>query len=211
MSNPFAVVKQFEADLCEYTGARFAVTTTSCTMSTLIACEYLNVDRVTIPKRTYISVPQSIMRAGGFVQFEDIEWSGIHQLKPYPIFDSARRFTRNMYMPGTFMCLSFHITKILQLSGGGGAILHDDPVADPILRRMRFNGRAEGVHPKDDDFQVFGYNCYMYPDDAAEGIRRLSILPKVNPDLPVSDYSDLSLAAFCLPERQYNRRAGAPK
>jgi dTDP-4-amino-4,6-dideoxygalactose transaminase len=193
MINPFQVVKDFEAALCERTGAKYVVTTTSCTMSTLIVCEYLRVQTVTIPKRTYVSVPQSIIRAGGKVQFEDLEWSGIHQLKPYPIWDSARRLTQNMYIPGSYMCLSFHITKVLGLSGGGGAILHDNDEADPILRKMRFNGRTEGIHPRDDIFNVLGYNCYMYGDDAAEGIRRLAILPKVNADLAVSDYSDLSL------------------
>lgn len=162
-------------------------------MSTLIACRYLQVGLTTIPKRTYISVPQSIIHAGGRVAFEDIEWRGVHQLKPYPIYDSARRLTAGMYVPGTFMCLSFHITKILALAGGGGAILHDSDEADQILRRMRFNGRAERVHPKDDDFPVLGYNCYMYGDNAAEGLRRMAILPRHNEDLPNSDYSDLSL------------------
>lgn len=35
--NPFQVVKDFERALCEYTGAPYAVTTTSCTMALLLA------------------------------------------------------------------------------------------------------------------------------------------------------------------------------
>ena len=38
---------------------------------------------MTIPKKTYLSVPMSIIHSGGKVEFEDLDWSGIYQLKPY--------------------------------------------------------------------------------------------------------------------------------
>lgn len=69
--------------------------------------------------------------------------------------------------------------------------MHDDPDADRWLRRARFDGRTEGVDPKDDDF-ILGWHCYMSPEIAAEGLVRLSWLPKHNADLPNSDYPDLS-------------------
>ena len=80
--------------------------------------------------------------------------------------------------------------KILLL-GQGGAILHDNPEADKWLRKVRFDGRTEGVDPKDDDI-IMGYHCYMSPETAAQGLMRLSLLPLHNPDLPNSDYPDLS-------------------
>jgi dTDP-4-amino-4,6-dideoxygalactose transaminase len=188
--NQHQVTRDFEATLCEYTGAPYAIAVSSCTMALLLCCAYLRVGVVEIPKRTYVGVAQSIINAGGRVRFRDERWSGAYRLEPYPIVDAARRFTSGMYEPGTLMCLSFHISKILGVDQGG-AILHDSASRDGELRRMRFDGRAEGVHPKDDQF-TRGYHCYMSPNVAAQALWKLSTLPKHNEDLPNSDYSDLS-------------------
>ena len=161
----------------------------SCTAALLLACVWHKVKEVEIPKRTYVSVPMSIIHAGGKVKFRNEEWRGLYQLRPYPIWDSARRFTSGMYQGG-FVCLSFHWSKTLGIQQGG-AILHNDLDADKWLRRARFDGRTEGVAPKDDTF-ILGYHCYMSPEIAAEGLVRLSFLPRHNADLPNSDYPDLS-------------------
>lgn len=177
----------FERALCEYTGAPYAVATTSCTMALLLACKWHKVDEVEIPKRTYVGVPMSILNVGGKVKFRDHEWVGGYQLYPYPIFDYARLLTSGMYLGG-MMCLSFHWSKHLSV-GQGGAILHDDPKADEWLRKARFDGRSERG---ESTFDVLGYHAYMMPRDAAEGLTRLAILPKNNEPLPNSDYPDLS-------------------
>ena len=145
-----------------------------------------------IPKHTYVSVPQSIIHAGSPVLFHDEDWTGAYQLRPYPIWDCARRFTSGMYGAGQFQCLSFHPSKILGLSGHGGAILHDDEEADEWLRKARYDGRTEGLAPKDDNITVMGYHCYMTPPAAAEGLVKLALLPDHNEDLPNDDYPDLS-------------------
>ena len=243
--DPYKVVRDFESALCDYTGAKYAVTTTSCTAALMLAVawhlkgwsekvvrpahsgdycgditrfvdtthvwEYVT-PRVEIPRFTYVGVPMSIVHAGGRPVFEDVSWSGGYQLKPLPVWDFARRFTsgmyNGMYKPypdarpgdaphGTMMCISFHHTKILCLAAHGGAILHDNDEADEWLRRARFDGRKEGVAPKDDTFPMIGWHCYMTPATAAEGLMRLSVLPKHNDDLPwgpgtSSDYPDLS-------------------
>ncbi len=190
--NPYQIVKDFEAELCNYTDARFAVTVNSCTMALLLCCEYFKVKEVEIPKFTYCSVPQSIIHAGGKVSFTDSVWSGEYQLKPYPIWDSARRFTSNMHKgkEGGFQCLSFHASKILG-DTQGGCILHDNEEADVWFRRARFDGRTEGIAPKDDNF-ILGWHCYLSSDIAARLLLKLYSLPKDNPDLPNDDYSDLS-------------------
>lgn len=216
MSNPFQVVKDFEAALCEYTGAPYAVAVTSCTMALLLACawqKYKNPkpeDRdawnwIEIPKRTYIGVPMSIKHAGFNVVFRDGEWIGQYNLNPYPIWDSARWFTKGLFNYITasevklrnervfdkYICTSFHWTKTLAI-GQGGAILHDNPEADVWFRKARFDGRTEGVAPKDDTFNMLGWHCYMSPRDAAEGLSRLAVLPRHNNPLPSDDYPDLS-------------------
>jgi dTDP-4-amino-4,6-dideoxygalactose transaminase len=143
--DPFKVVRDFEAALCDYTGAKYAVTVTSCTSAILLACgwlkPHLNVT-VKIPSRTYVGVAQSILGAGFALDFHPAPWRGGYQLWPLPVFDYARRFTSGMYRPGEYQCVSFHPTKILGLSGYGGAILHDSDDADEWLRRARFDGRV---------------------------------------------------------------------
>lgn len=187
--NPHQVTKDFERAICEYTGAPYCVTVNSCTMALLLACAWHKVETVSIPRFTYVSVPMSIIHAGGNVVFDVREWTGSYSLDPYPIRDSARRFTSGMY-GGGMECVSFHWSKILGLQQGG-AILHNDAEADAWLRKARFDGRTEGVEPKDDDF-ILGYHCYISPEISAQGIMRLCLLPKHNADLPNDPYPDLS-------------------
>lgn len=191
--NAFQVVRDFEKAVADYTGAPYCVSVNSCTMALLLACKYLNVHEVEIPKFTYVSVPMSIMHAGGVVRFRDEDWEGQYDLRPYPIWDAARRFTSGMFISGQYMCVSFHWSKILGIQQGG-AILHDDPDADRWFRKCRFDGRTEGAPPKEDTFDTLGYHCYLSPELAALGLVRLSFLPKHNADLPNSDYPDLSKA-----------------
>jgi len=123
--NPYKIVKMFEEEVAEYTGAPYAVAIDSCTNALFLTCNYLQVKEVIIPKKTYLSVPQSVIHAGGKVIFEDKCWSGAYQLRPYPIWDCAKRLTSNMYKLNTYMCLSFHIKKTLSI-GKGGMILTDN-------------------------------------------------------------------------------------
>ena len=190
--NPHQVTRDFEAAVAKYCGSRYAVAVNSCTAALLICCAYHKVETVQIPKLTYVGVAQSILNAGGRVTFRDEAWDGAYRLEPYPIVDAARRLTGGMHKEGDFTCISLHISKICGVDQGG-VILHDDPVADPILRRMRFDGRAENVHPKEDRFSR-GFHAYISPNVAAQALWKLSTLPKHNPDLPRSDYSDLSTA-----------------
>ena len=152
----------------------------------------------------------SIIHAGGRPTFRDEVWEGAYQLKPLPVWDSARLFRDALYrgagMPrpqcdvigngGQMICVSFHWSKTLGIQQGG-AILHDDPEADRWLRMARFDGRQEGVAPKDQKDWILGWHCYMAPETAAAGLVRLAHLPRHNEPLPWgpgtdSDYPDLS-------------------
>lgn len=200
MCDPHKVTREFEAALCEYTGAKYAVTTTSCTQAILMALAWRVFNGlsgcVSMPRLSYVGVPAAIRNAGLQVCFRDEDWQGEYHIFSTTVFDSARRFTSGMYIPGAMQCVSFHWSKILGLSQGG-AILHDNPEADAWLRRARFDGRTEGVDPKDDQVQYPSWHAYLSPEVAAHGLMKLSLLPKHNPDLPRSNYPDLSkLEAF---------------
>ena len=153
----------------------------------------MDVDYVTIPSRTYLSVPQSIMHAGGAVRFRDYNWQGIYQLEPYPIWDAAKRLTSGMYIPGSFMCLSFHIKKNLKI-GKGGMILTDDENAVECFKRYRYEGRGECMY-HEDNIELLGYNAYMTPEQAARGLSLMQNYPEHVPDVPFDEtelpYRDL--------------------
>ena len=187
--NPYKIVQMFEEEVAEYTGSPYAISVDSCTNAIFLCCKYLNVKEVTIPKKTYLSVPQSIIHAGGKVKFQDVEWEGIYQLEPYSLYDSAKRFTSNMYIPNTFMCLSFHIKKHLRI-GKGGMVLTDNKDAVEWFKKVRYEGRSETKYI-DDDIQMIGWNMYMTPVEAAQGLMLMQNFPSFNADL-TEEYKDLT-------------------
>ena len=192
MKSPYTVTADFESALCEYTNAPFCVCLNSCTAALLLACNWFLPRAVRIPRHTYCSVPQAIVRAGHEVVFENREWKGAYQLEPLPVWDCARRFTSGMYIMGQYQCISFAAAKILGIEQGG-AILHDNEDADAWFRRMRFDGRTESVDPRDEEFKEVGHHMIMLPSIAAQGLLRLHHMPKVNPDMPDYPYPDLSV------------------
>ena len=179
----------FEEEVAAYAGAPHAVAVDSGSNALFLCCKYLQVAEVTLPKHTYISVPQAIVHAGGRVAFEALDWRGMYQLKPYPIWDAAKRFTSGMYVAGGFVCLSFHIKKHLKI-GKGGMILTDDSAAAAWLRRARYSGRSEEDY-RVDNVALMGWNMYMTPVEAAHGLMLMQDMPADNGDLP-EDYPDLS-------------------
>lgn len=200
MSDPHAVTREFESALCAYTGAQFAVTTTSCTMAIQMALAWRvkcgAIGYVSMPRYSYVGVPASVLNAGLEVCFHDEDWQGEYNIGGTNVWDSARRFTSSMFRPGAMQTVSFHWSKILGLSQGG-AVLHDEPEADAWMRRYRFDGRTEGVDPRDDDVTYPSVHAYLSPEVSAHGLMKLSLLPKHNADLPRSQYPDLStLKAF---------------
>jgi dTDP-4-amino-4,6-dideoxygalactose transaminase len=180
----------FEETMADYCGSKYAVSTDNCTDAILLCCEYLKVKEVIIPARTYLSVAQSILHAGGTLKFEDLHWAGIYQLKPYPIYDAAKRLTGGMYSPGSFMCLSFHIKKHLKI-GKGGMILTDDEEAAKWFRKGRYEGRDEVMY-HEDNISINGWNAYMSPEQAARGLMLMQNYPDYAEDIPEEPfYRDL--------------------
>jgi dTDP-4-amino-4,6-dideoxygalactose transaminase len=189
----FDSVRNFEATVAEYAGSKYAVSVDSCTNALFLVCKYLGVEgkEVTIPSRTYVSVPNSIIHAGGKVNFKDYKWQGTYRLDPFPIVDGAKRFRRGMYEKGTYHCLSFHARKHLAI-GRGGMILTDDENAVKWLKMARFDGRHE-CKLENDTFEMLGWNFYMTPEQASRGMWLMMMIGDDNEDLKeIPDYPDLS-------------------
>lgn len=191
-NDPFKIVRMFEQEVARYTGSPYAVSVDNCTNALFLCCKYLQVKEVEIPSKTYLSVPQSIIHAGGTVVFnpQRNDWSGIYQLRPYWIFDAAKRLTSEMYIPNSYMCLSFHIKKHLPL-GKGGMILTDNPDAVEWFKMARYEGRHEVLYHQD-DIKELGWNMYMTPQQASHGLALMQQIKLHNPDLPeTGGYRDL--------------------
>lgn len=221
-NGPHKITEEFEGMLAAYTGAKYAVAVDSCSNALFLALKFEEIEgkTITIPSRTYPSVPCEIIHAGGKVEFNPIRWAisngsyyyegglkGAYKLSPTNVWDSALRFTSNMYIIGSHMCLSFtgpH--KHLKL-GKGGAIITDDEEAYLWFKRARFSGRNECSY-HEDYFDMLGHNFYMMPEIAARGILLMAQFydmdgnPKDNEDieLPYPDLSKYPIYSKALPE-----------
>ena len=191
--NPYRIVEMFEEEVAEYTGAPYAVSVDSCTNAIFLCLKWINVtgNDVHVPKQTYLSVPMSVIHAGGVPVFTDLKWTGNYKLYPFPVYDSAKRLTSDMYLPGTYMCLSFHIKKHLSI-GKGGMILTDDTEAVEWFKMARYEGRSSKDY-KDDNIKMLGWNMYMTPQQAAHGLALMQNYPEHMDDLGENGgYRDLT-------------------
>jgi len=192
------ITKLFEDELSKYTNAPFVVAVDNQSNALFLALTYENIKNkeITIPNRTYPSVPCEIKHAGGIVKFKNIEGetlTGAYNLEGSKVWDAALSFTADMYIPNSHMCISFTGPyKHFKLSKGG-AILTDDEEAYKWFKKARFSGRDECSYHEDnfDNNPVLGWNFYMMPELAARGL--LLINQFYNPDGTKKHNEDLTL------------------
>jgi dTDP-4-amino-4,6-dideoxygalactose transaminase len=196
----YKITEDFENSLSDYTGAPYVVTVDNQSNALFLSLMYENIKgmEIEIPSRTYPSVPCEIIHAGGKVKFKPVEGNtlkGAYQLSPTKVWDSALRFTNDMYIPNTHMCISFTGPyKHFKLSKGG-AILTDSEEAYFWFKRARYSGRRECSY-HEDYFDMLGWNFYMMPELAARGLLMINQFysdgkPISNEDLELP-YPDLS-------------------
>ena len=175
----YKITDDFEQMLAQYTGAKYAITLDNMSNALFLALYYeKNVTKsitskyITIPNRTYPSVPCEIIHAGLKVKWKMVEGktiTGAYELGGSNVWDSALTFTADMYKPGTHMCISFTGPyKHFKLSKGG-AILTDSLEAYHWFKRARYSGRRECSY-HDDNLDMLGWNFYMMPELAARGV-----------------------------------------
>ena len=92
------------------------------------------------------------------------------RLKPYPIYDAAAMFSRNMYVYDSLFCISFSSNKNINI-GKGGMILTNDSKAVEWFKLARYMGRHEGIPHPEDNFEMLGWNMIMTPEQAARGLQ----------------------------------------
>jgi dTDP-4-amino-4,6-dideoxygalactose transaminase len=174
LNNDWDYVLEFEQLIANYCGSKYAVACDSNSNAIKLVLEYLNIKdtKIEIPKNTYASVPMQIIHSGNIPVFKDLHWSGKYQLGYTGIYDAACAFYKNMYydtLDESYMILSFHHRKILNI-GKGGIILTNDKNFVNWCRPMIYDGRHIDKMYNEDELECIGYHMYMTPEDAKIGI-----------------------------------------
>lgn len=204
--NDSKVIEMFEEAVAEYAGSKYGVAISSQTNAVFLCLELLKMkgilkekQLIQIPKRTYMSIPMTILNVGMHIEFADIKWSGAYKLQysrhspdEPEVWDSAVRFTKDMYVTDSLYCVSFQYKKALPI-GRGGMILTNNEEDKILLQQLRFNGRTNGVSQANDNYTIRGWNMYMLPEQAARGLTLMTMLPDKNKDIAsFQDYPDVS-------------------
>lgn len=198
MSN-MGSIDLFERTVANYAGSKYAIAISSGTNAIFLSLLHLKSvgelkdnDVISIPCKTYLSVPMSIINAGLKVRFVNKSWAGVYNLSPSRVYDGGVRFTEDMYIEDSLQCLSFQYKKILPL-GRGGMVLTNDIHARDWLRQARHNGKHVGVSKWDDVFDIIGWDMYITPEDAERGLALFNRLPNINDDCGCyADYPNLT-------------------
>jgi len=184
----FDKIKEFESALAEFTGAPYAVMTDCCTHAIELCLRYDNIQRVTFPAHTYLSIPMTMHKLDITYNYTDKLWIGEYQFIGTRIWDSARLLKQDMYREDQLQCLSFGYDKPLSI-GRGGAILTDDVEIYNVLIQQRYDGRDLTVSPWEQQ-KVFRVG-YHYKPTIEEAVKGLELLPNVDQEPKYKEYPDL--------------------
>ena len=187
----FQAVTEFENKIAEFFGAPYAIAVDSCTHGVELALRYTQVDHITVPKHTYLSIPFLANKLWIDLFWKDENWVDYYYLTD-KVIDAAVLWKPNSYIPGTFMGVSFQYQKHLSL-GRGGIILTDDKEAAVQLKKMSYDGRIPNVPWREQNIDTVGYHYYMTPEVAQNGLDKLSEAINTPPrQWVVSDWPDLT-------------------
>ena len=188
----FNSVKEFEKKIAEWFGSKYAVAVDCCTHCIELCLRLYNISVITVPKRTYLSVPMLANKMNIDLKWKDEKWKDYYEIGDTKIYDAAVLWKKNSYIPGTFMCISFQFQKHLSL-GRGGMILLDSKVAKKELKKMSYDGREPGVPWRNQNVKRMGFHYYMTPETAQNGLNKLEEAKKTKPrDWVLEDWPDLT-------------------
>jgi dTDP-4-amino-4,6-dideoxygalactose transaminase len=184
-------VEDFENAIAEFFGSPHAIAVDCCTHGIELCLRNSHSNDITIPTRTYVSVPMTAEKLNLRWEWREEDWSEYYQIGNTNIIDAAVLWRENSYVPDTFMCLSFQFQKHLSL-GRGGMILTDDADAAKQLKKMSYDGREPNIPWRDQNIDTMGYHYYMTPETAETGINKLQQAIKSKPrEWTVHDWPDL--------------------
>jgi dTDP-4-amino-4,6-dideoxygalactose transaminase len=187
----FEIISEFEQAVAEFFGSPYAVAVDSCTHGVELALRYTQIDHITVPKNTYLSIPFLAKKLWIDLFWKDEEWVDYYYLTDQ-VIDAAVLWKPNSYIPGTFMGISFQYQKHLSL-GRGGVILTDNKEAATQLKKMSYDGRLPNTPWREQNINTIGYHYYMTPETAQLGLEKLSKAIKTpSRQWVVNDWPDLT-------------------
>ncbi len=190
----FESVSKLENKIAKFFGAPYAVCLDACTHGIELCLKLQNIETITVPKRTYISIPFLANKLNINLEWKDEHWQDYYKVNKdfKPIYDAAVLWKKDSYVPGSFMCLSFQFQKHLSL-GRGGAILCDNKEDAIKLKKMSYDGRLPDIPWRDQDIDTYGYHYYMTPETAQLGLDKFdqAVLEKPK-QWVINDWPDLT-------------------
>tara|TARA_B100001094_G_C18121711_1_gene767252 strand:+ start:411 stop:1007 length:597 start_codon:yes stop_codon:yes gene_type:complete len=188
----FKIVSDFENEIAKWFGSPYAVSVDCCTHGIELCLRRQNVKSISVPKRTYLSVPFLADKLGIELMWKNEHWKDYYKIGGTNIYDAAVLWKENSYLSGTFMCLSFQFQKHLSL-GRGGMILTDNKEAAIELKKMSYDGRLPDVPWREQNIKSIGYHYYMTPETAIDGLKKLPKAIKTKPkQWVITDWPDLT-------------------
>ena len=158
MSNvDFTIVEDFEKQIATFFGAPYAIAVDCCTHAIELCLRDQQIQKISVPKRTYISVPFLAKKLNIELEWKDEKWQDYYFIGDSNIIDAAVLWKKNSYIPNTFMCLSFQFRKHLSL-GRGGMILTNDKEAALRLKKMSYDGRLPNIPWREQNISSVGYH-----------------------------------------------------
>jgi len=176
----FAKVTEFETKVSEFFGAPYGIAVDCCTHGIELCLRHQNVKSITVPKRTYLSVPMLANKLNIKLKWKDDKWDEFYWVEDTNIIDAAVLWRKNSYIPGTLMCVSFQFQKHLSL-GRGGIILTDNKLTAIELKKMSYDGRLPDIPWREQNITSLGYHYYMAPEIAEKGLEKLDKAIKTPP------------------------------
>lgn len=187
----FTKVLEFENKIAKFFNSPYAVAIDCCTHGIELCLRYKNIEKITVPKRTYISIPLLSNKLNINLEWKDEVWKDYYYITN-DIIDAAVLWKKNSYIPKTFMCVSFQFRKHLSL-GRGGVILTDNKQAALDLKKMSYDGRLPDIPWGEQDINTMGYHYYMTPETAILGLEKLPNAMETKPkQWTIDDWPDLT-------------------
>jgi dTDP-4-amino-4,6-dideoxygalactose transaminase len=187
----FDIINQFETEIANFFGSPYAVAVDCCTHGVELSLRYTGADKITVPKRTYLSIPFLSHKLGIELEWKEENWEDFYYITD-KVIDAAVLWKRDSYVPGTLMSVSFQFKKHLSL-GRGGVILTDNKESYDTLKKMSYDGRIPNIPWMEQNIETIGYHYYMTPETAELGLKKFEQSSTTDPkQWTIYDWPDLT-------------------
>jgi len=163
------IVEEFEQEIAEYVGAKYACSIHSATMAIFLSLFEKDKQTITMPSIIPPVVPNAVLTSGHDVKYkDDVEWVGhsytLHDFGDYKIIDSAQQLDKDQFINQAndqdLMIFSFYPTKPVGSIDGGMIVSNDKSKINHLKTLSRYGTNFED-NSWDRKFVLPGWKMYM--------------------------------------------------